>query len=73
MSLTLFHGRAFFHSFVPCIIGKASDLETHEDVLGYFLNHREEIVFTGIRVLLQEAPRKQRNWVDVIWNFLIHL
>ena len=57
---------SFFDSFVPCIIGKASDLETHEDVLGYFPNHREETVCTGIRVLLQEASRTHGNWVDVI-------
>ena len=57
MSLISFHGRASFDAFVPFIIGKASDLETHE-VLGYFPNHREEIVCTGIRVS-QEASWNQ--------------
>ena len=60
MSLTFFHGRAFFDSFVPCIIGKVFYLETHE-VLGYFPNHREEIVCTSIFECFCKRLRKSRG------------
>ena len=73
MSLTFFHGRAFFDSFVPCIIGKAFYLETRE-VQGYFPNpDREEIVRTSIRVFFTRGFEDAGDWVEFMWNFFIHL
>ena len=70
--VVIFHGRASFDSFAFCIIGKAFYLKTHE-MFGYFPNHREENVCTSIRVFFARGLEEAGDWVEVMWNFLIHL